>query len=124
MNNKPPRLATLRFQRAYRLTSDALHTLCCESGGLKDRLQKIDLEFFSLSKNELPDIEALRSSFGELHRLVTCKEPRYPHEGRIAATLDQLHHTKLKAISELIWNIHMAFLSFMQNDDTEVPQNL
>ncbi len=92
--------------------------MCCASGGMKERLQKIDLEFFSLNIAELPENENLRSKFNELHALVTSKDARYPLEGRIAATLDQLHHTKLKAVAKLIWDFHVEFLAFMQHDET------
>lgn len=84
---------------------------------MKERLQKIDLEFFTLNIGELPENEELRSKFKQLNELVTSKEPRYPHEGRISATLDQLHHTKLTAIAKLIWELHVIFLAFMQQDE-------
>ncbi|HEY9224978.1 MAG TPA: hypothetical protein VIP27_12585 [Variovorax sp.] len=119
MNSKPIRVTALRYQRAYGFTVDALHTLCCATGGMKDRLQQIDQEFFSISTNELPEVEELRSKFTKLHELVTSKEARYPHEGRIFSTLDQLHHTKLKSIAQQIWEIHVEFLAFMQKNDMQ-----
>ena len=120
MNSRPIRLAALRYQRSYGFTVDALHKLCCAPGGMRERLQKIDLEFFALNLAELPESEKLQSKFKELHELVTSKDARYPHEGRISATLDQLHHTKLKAVAQLIWEFHMEFLAFMQHDEAIV----
>ncbi len=117
MNIKLFRFEALRYQRAYSFTIDALHTLSCAPGGMKDRLKKIDLEFFTLSSNDLPESGEIREKFGRLHDLVTSKEVRYPHEGRVAATLDQLHHTKLTSIAQLIWDIHKEFSALMQNDD-------
>ncbi|MFZ2269645.1 MAG: hypothetical protein WAV95_18870 [Azonexus sp.] len=109
---------TLRYHRAYSFTVDALHTLSCSPGGMRGRLQKIDLEFFTLSTNELPEIGELREKFKILHDLATSKEVRYSHESRISATLDQLHHTKLKSIAKLIWDIHTEFSAFMQSGDS------
>lgn len=116
MNKNPLRLETLRYQRAYGFTVDALHTLSCEHGGMRDRLQKIDLEFFTLRANELPESGEIREKFHRLHVLATSKEVRYPHEGRVAATLDQLHHSKLKSIAQLIWDIHTEFSAFMHSN--------
>lgn len=116
MNSKPIQTANLRYQRSYRFTIEALHTLCCASGGLRERLQKVDLEFFTLNIAELPESEKIRSKFQELHKLVTSKNARYPDEGRISATLDQLHHTKLKTVAELVWDFHKEFLAFMQHE--------
>lgn len=117
MSNQPLLLAEVRYQRAFRFANTALHTLCCASGSMKERLQKIDLEFFTLTTNELPESEKLRAKFSKLHEVVTSKEVRYPNEGRISATLEQLHHTKLKFIAQLIWEIHVEFLTFMRKDD-------
>ena len=118
MNKRPIRSSALRYQRSYGFTVEALHTLCCASGGMKERLQKIDLEFFTLNIAELPESENLRSKYNGLRTLVTSRDARYPYEGRIAATLDQLHHTKLRAVAELIWDFHVEFLAFMQHDET------
>ncbi len=118
MNSRHIRPEALRYQRPYRFTVDALHTLCCAPGRLKERLQRVDPEFFSLNLSELPQVEPLRSKFVELHALVTSKDPRYPYEGRISATIDQMHHTKLKAVAELIWALHVEFLAFMQHDES------
>lgn len=117
MNGKAlPRLKALHYQRPYRLTVNALHTLCCAPGGTRARLQQIDLEFFTLSTNDLPEEGELRAKFRRLHEHVTSKEARYPYEGRVAATLDQLHHTKLKTAAQLIWDIHTEFSVFMQGE--------
>lgn len=116
MNSKLIRTAALRYQRSYGFTVEALHTLCCTSGGLKERLKKIDLEFFTLNIAELPESKNLRAKYHQLYELVTSKDARYPHEGRVSATLDQLHHTKLKAAAQLVWNFHKEFLAFMQQD--------
>lgn len=118
MNINLLRLEALRYQRAYGLTVDALHTLSCAPGGMKERLQRIDLEFFTLSSNDLPESGGVRERFGRLHGLVTSKDARCPGEGRVAATLDQLHHTKLKSIAQIIWDIHAEFSAFMRSDDT------
>jgi hypothetical protein len=111
------RLEALRYQRAYSFTVSALHTLCCASGGMRDRLQQIDKEFFTLTTIELPERERLREKFRRLHELVTSNKIDHLHEGRIAATIGQLHHTKLKAIAQLIWNIHVEFSAFMMFDE-------
>ncbi len=118
MNKNLFRLEALRYQRAYSFTVDALHTLACAPGSMKARIQRINLEFFTLITNDLPENGELREKFSKLHELVTSKKVRYPHEGRVAATLDQLHHTKLKAIAELIWDIHKEFSVFMHRDET------
>lgn len=118
MINRLIRVEALRYQRAYNLTVEALHMLCCSSGGMRDRLKKIDLEFFTLTPNDLPETGNLREKFHRLHEVVTSKNSPYPNEGRIIATLNQLHHTKLKFIVQLIWEINMDFSSFMQCDDT------
>lgn len=118
MTNRPIRVEALRYQRAYSFTVEALHTLCCSPGGMRDRLQKIDLEFFTLVTNDLPESGSLREKFSRLHEAITSKNSPYPHEGRVIATLSQLHHTKLKSIAQLIWEIHTEFSAFMQCDDT------
>lgn len=85
---------------------------------MKDRLQQIDLAFFTLSPNELPENEGLRSKFSKLRELVTSKQARDKHEGRISATLDQLHHTKLHTVAQLIWDIRAEFSTFIHKNDT------
>lgn len=120
MNKNLLRLEALRYQRAFSFTVDALHTLSCAPGGMRDRLQKIDLEFFTLSTSDLPKSGELQEKFGRLRGLVTSKEARYPDEGRVAGTLDQLHHTKLKSIAQLIWDIHTEFSAFMYCDDSSL----
>lgn len=111
----------LGYERAYRFTADAVHTLCCSHGTMRDRLQRIDRELFTLGTSDIPESGALRENFRKLHELVTSKDARYSYEGRIVSTLDQLHHTKLRVIAELIWDIYMEFLALMRNDDTS-PQ--
>jgi len=115
------RLEALRYQRAYRFTEDALYTLCSASGGMRDRLQKIDKEFFTISMAELPENDSLRANFQKLHDFVTSKEASYANEGKITATLSQLHHTKLKKITQLIWDIYTEFSSFMLMNDENNP---
>lgn len=111
------RLEVLRYQRAYSFTASALHTLCCASGGMRDRFQQIDKEFFTLTTIEVPEREGLREKFRKLHELVTSNKIDHLHEGRIAATIGQLHHTKLKVIAQLIWDIHVEFSVFMMFDE-------
>lgn len=106
----------LRYQRAYGFAVEALHTLCCETGSLKERLQKIDIEFFTLNATELPECIQLKSTFQEIRGLVTMKEVRDPREGRIHATLDQLHYTKHQTIAALIWKFHEEFLAYLLRD--------
>lgn len=118
MTNRLIRVEALRYQRAYSLTVEALHTLCCSTGGMRERLQKIDLEFFTLVTNDLPESGNLREKFSRLHEVITSKNSPYPHEGRVIATLNQLHHTKLKSIVQLVWEIHTEFSVLMQCDDT------
>ena len=116
LNSTHIKTTDLRYQRAYGLSVEALHTLCCATGSLKERLLKIDLEFFMLNAVQLPDSIELRSTFQNLRDLVTSKEARNPLEGRIKASLDQLHHTKLQAIAKLVWKFHKEFLAFLLRD--------
>lgn len=106
----------LRYSRAYTLTIEALHTLSCGAGGMRERLRQIDPEFFSLEPEALPEAEGVRESFVRLKQLATRFEPRGSYEGRIVATIEQSHHSKLKAITQLIWDIHRDFSQYMQSD--------
>ena len=114
LDNSP--LGALRFSRAYTFTIEALHTMCCEAGTTRERLAKIDPEFFSLRPEDVPEGCGVRATFVELHGLATRLPPRWEGEGRIAATLGQSHHTKLRQIAQLIWEAHQNFSQFMQSD--------
>ena len=116
MKSDDCRLVALRYSRAHTLLTEALHTLSCEPGGMRERLNQIDPEFFALRTEDLPEAEGLRASFAELRHLVTRLDPSTKDEGRVAATLRQSHHTKLKAMAQLIWNIHRDFPRYMQSD--------
>lgn len=116
MNSDDPGLGALRYSRAYTLTIEALHTMCCASGSMRERLQQIDPEFFALMPNDLPENEGVRASFEELHRLATQLEPRWQEEGRVSATLEPSHHTKLKEMAQRVWEIHRDFSRYMQSD--------
>jgi hypothetical protein len=116
MKSDDPRLGALRYSRAYTLTIEALHTLCCASGSTRERLQQVDPEFFALRPNDLPENEGVRASFEKLHRLATRLEPRWKEEGKVSATLAQSHHTKLKEMAQLVWDIHRGFSRYMQSD--------
>lgn len=83
---------------------------------MRERLEKIDPEFFSLLTEDVPESCGVRATFVELHRLATRLPPRWEGEGRIAATLSQSHHTKLRDITQLIWEAHQKFLQYMQSD--------
>ena len=112
--NQP--LGALRFSRAYTLSIEALHTLCCSNGNLRLRLEAVDPEYYLLESEQLPDFGAIRLKFAELHTLATKTAPRWEHEGRIAATLSTAHHTALKKIAQLVWEIHREFSEYMHGD--------
>ena len=109
-----PKLSVLRYNRAFSLTTDALHTMCCETGSMRERLQKIDRAFYSFSSTDVPVENGIRDLFSELKTLVTAKNPTWSGEGTIDATLSSTHHTKLKKLAELIWSLHCNFSKFMQ----------
>jgi hypothetical protein len=110
-----PRLGVLRYSRAYTLTIEALHTMCCGSGNTRERLQEVDPEFFSLRPEELPKEEGVQAHFIEFQQLATRLEGRWSGEGSVAATLDQSHHTNLKQMAQLLWDIHRGFSQYMQS---------
>lgn len=110
-----PRLSSLRYSRAYTLTIEALHTMCCESGNTRERLKKIDPEFFSLRSEDVPERDGVRELVVELHRLVTHYPPRWEGDGVVAATLSQSHHTILKQMAQLIWDVHQKLSQYMQS---------
>jgi hypothetical protein len=117
-----PRLGSLQYGRAYTLAIEALHTMCCESGSMRERLQKVDPEFFALRPDDLPETEGVRASFVEFHELATRLEPRWPGDGVVAATLNQSHHTKLARMAQLVWDIHRDFSHYMQDDAQSLTQ--
>lgn len=111
-----PSLGALRFSRSYILSTAALHTLCCSNGNLRSRLDAVDPEYFLLSSEQLPDFGAVRSNFAKLHSLATKNAPRWEHDGRLAATLSTAHHTALKKIAQLVWDVHREFSEYRQGD--------
>ena len=116
MKRDDPRLGVLRYSQAYTLVIEALHTMCCESGSMRERLQQIDPEFFALKPEDLPESEGVRASFEELANLAMQLEPSKQDEGRVSANLNQSQHTRLEAMAQLVWNIHRDFSRYMQSD--------
>jgi hypothetical protein len=110
------RLRDLRYSRAYTLSLEALHTLCCRRGNVRSRLQLIDAEYYSLRDTDLPDAGNLRSSFEKLLSLVTPMSPRWKGDGRIPATLAGAHYTALERAAQLVWEVHQEFSVYMQGD--------
>jgi len=115
MKMNVPRLGTLRYNRAYALTIEALHTMCCQSGRTRERLQKIDAEFFALNAEGFPEGEGVRTSYEDLRAIATSLEQRCEGDGRITSSLAQLHHTKLAKVAQLLWDIHRDFSRYMQS---------
>jgi hypothetical protein len=111
-----PRLGVLRYSRAYTLTVEALYTMCCEPGSMRERLQKVDLEFFSLYAEDFPEQEGVRASYERLRSLVISLEPRREGEGRIASSLAQRAHAQLAEVAQLLWETHRDFSLYMQTD--------
>jgi hypothetical protein len=111
-------LGALQFSRAYTLSIEALHTLCCSSGNLRHRLSQIDPEYFSLEAAAYPEYENIQASVTELRGLVTRFDPLSPYAigGRIAASIERSHYTKRTRMAQLIWDIHREFGSYMQRD--------
>ena len=116
MKSDDSRLGALRYSRAYTLTIEALHTMCCEAGTMRERLQQVDPEFFALKSDDLPESEDVRTSFEQFHQMAARLEPRWKEEGQFTATLGQSHHTNLKAMAQLVWDIHRDFSRYMQSD--------
>jgi hypothetical protein len=114
VTNQP--LGALRFSRAYTLSIEALHTLCCSNGNLRLRLEAVDPEYYLLASEQLPDFGAIRFKFAELKTLATKNDPRWEHDGWIPATLSTAHHTVLKKIAQLVWEIHREFSEYMHGD--------
>ena len=111
-----PAMSVLRYSRAYTLTIEALHTLCCTPGAMRDRLAQIDPEFFVLSPDVFPEGEEVRDNFVKLYGLATRYEPRSDGEGRISATLARSHHSKLKEMLQLVWDLHRGFSQYMNSE--------
>lgn len=107
-------LSTARFSRSYQLSLWTLRTLCCENGNLRSRLEAVDMEYYSLHENVLPEFRSIRSNHAALLALATSKEPRGEHEGRISATLSTAHHTVLKKIARYAWDVHHEFSDYMK----------
>jgi len=83
---------------------------------MRERLRNIDSEFFLLEPEALPEAEGVRENFVKLKQLATRFEPRGSYEGRVVATIEQLHHSKLEAMAQLMWDIHRDFSQYMQSD--------
>jgi hypothetical protein len=113
---KQSSLVVLRYSRAFTLTIKALHTMCCGTGNTRDRLQQIDLEFYTLRPEAFPENDGIRATFIELQNLVSSKDPAWSGGGRIEATLADAHHTKLNRLAEKLWNLHRKFSVFMNGD--------
>lgn len=111
-----PTLGALRYGRAYTLAIEALQTMCCASGSMRERLQQIDLEFYTLKPDDLPENEGVRKSFIQFHQLATRVAPRWAGEGKVAATLNQSRHTKLRQMAQLVWDINRDFSRYMNSD--------
>lgn len=90
--------------------------MCCSTGGTRERLEKIDLESFGLRDEELTEQNIIRAIFIELRGIVSSAESRWSGDGKIAATLSSVHYTKLKKMSDLIWNLHRSFSEYMNSD--------
>ena len=90
--------------------------MCCSTGNTRERLKQIDLEFYTLRSDELPENNNIRSTFTELQSIATSQEPTWSGDGRIEATLATAHHTKLKKLAKLVWELHREFSEFMNSD--------
>jgi hypothetical protein len=109
-------LGVLRYSRAYTLSTEALHSLCCGRGNVRSRLQAIDIEYFCLDREALPDAGDIRANFERLHGLVNRVSPRWDGEGTLQATLATAHYTALEKAAQLVWDIHRELSEFMQRD--------
>lgn len=106
-------LGTLRYSRAYTLSIEALHTLCCGRGKIRSRLEAVDGEYYTLRTTDLPDFGTIRVNFENMHSLATSVSPRWAHDGRLSVTLSTVHYTVLEKIAQLVWDIHSEFSDYM-----------
>ena len=91
---------------------EALHTLCCEQGNIRLRIATIDKEFFSLSSEQFPDFDGVRSDFDFVRGAVRKIQPR-GDEGSIEATISRSQLKTLEGIAQRIWTIHQKFSAYM-----------
>ncbi|MCP5154414.1 MAG: hypothetical protein H6983_09635 [Ectothiorhodospiraceae bacterium] len=108
-----PDESILKYSRAYTLTIEALETLCCSPGPMRERLGRIDREFFQLGPESLPAEGGVRENFQILKNLVGKHEGHHPRERSVEATLARAHHTVLSRMLRLVWAIHRDFSSYM-----------
>lgn len=116
LSKNDPRLGVLRYSRAYTLSIEALHTLCCGRGNVRSRLQAIDIEYYCLRDEDVPDAGEIRTKVDRLRRLATHVSPRWEGEGNLQATLGTAHYTVLERIAQLAWDFHREFSEYMQRD--------
>ena len=91
---------------------EALHALCCEQGDIRARLATIDKEFFSLSSEQFPDFNGIRSDWDVVRGAIRKLPPR-GDEGSIEATISRSQLKTLVAIAQRIWDIHQKFSAYM-----------
>lgn len=91
----------LRYMRARGLAANAVDTLVTHPGGIRDRLAAVDIEFFLLHLDELPDQNGLRSAHAELRSCLTRMEPK-ADEGRITATIRRSRLSTLERAAGMV----------------------
>lgn len=100
------------YSRAFTMCVEALHALCCEQGDIRSRLAAIDKEFFSLSSEQFPDFDGVRSDFDFVRGVVRKLQPR-GGEGSIEATISRSQLKTLEGIAQRIWDIHQKVSAYM-----------
>jgi hypothetical protein len=105
-------LANLRYSRPFTLCIEALHTLCCVPGDIRERLKLVDQEFLFLKEGHFPDVDGIRDKYSELKQLLMGIEPK-ADEGRTAATVSRSKKSELERAAQLIWDIHRDFSHHM-----------
>ena len=91
---------------------EALNILCCERRDIRSRLATIDKEFFSLSSEQFPYFDGVRSDFDSVRSAVRKLQPR-GDEGSIEATISRSQLKTLEGIAQKIWDIHRKFSTYM-----------